>query len=134
MKVFKITIKVLPRSLTRICSQLICVSVIYSVYTKPMVSLFFRNTFVQSVLRAIFHCFQQVIILDEFFEQVIEVEQKIIIRNSNLLFQFSDHNNNLLVLKLWKSKHSVIIFNKVLVSLTIPVWYIHHDKCMLYQS
>ena len=48
------------------------------------------------------------------FEQVIEVEQKIIIRNSNLLFQFSDHNNNLLVLKLWKSKRSVIIFNKVL--------------------
>ncbi|CAH3105517.1 unnamed protein product, partial [Porites lobata] len=35
-KVFKITINVLPRSLTRICSQLICVSVISSVYTKPI--------------------------------------------------------------------------------------------------
>ena len=48
-----------------------------------------------------------------FKEQVIEVEQKIIIRNNNLLFQFSDHNNNLLVLKLWKSTRSVYIFNKV---------------------
>ena len=35
--------------------------------------------------------------------QVVEVEQKIIIRNNNLSFQFSDHNKNLLVLKLWKS-------------------------------
>ncbi|CAH3030338.1 unnamed protein product, partial [Porites evermanni] len=35
-KAFKITIKALPPSLTRICSQLICVSLIYSVYTKPM--------------------------------------------------------------------------------------------------
>ncbi|CAH3024644.1 unnamed protein product, partial [Porites evermanni] len=34
-KVFKITIKILPRSLTRICSQRTCLSVIYSVYTKP---------------------------------------------------------------------------------------------------
>ena len=41
------------------------------------------------------------------------MEQKIIIRNNNLLFQFNDHNNNLLVLKLWKSTRSVIIFNKV---------------------
>ena len=48
-----------------------------------------------------------------FKEQVIEVEQKIIIRNNNLLFQFSDHNNNLLDLKLWKSTRSVYIFNKV---------------------
>ena len=41
------------------------------------------------------------------------MEQKIIIRNNNLLFQFSDHNNNLLVLKLWKNTRSVIIFKKV---------------------
>ena len=82
------------------------------------------------------------------------MEQKIIIKNNNLLFQFSDHNNNLLVLKLWKITRSVIIFNKVsaikpyfflcciflfnnfgvsfLVSLTILVWYIHQDNCMLY--
>ena len=39
------------------------------------------------------------------------MEQKIIIRNNNLLFQFSDHNNNnLLVLELWKSTRSVIVF------------------------
>ena len=41
------------------------------------------------------------------------MEQKVIIRNNNLLFQFSDHNNNLLVLKQWKSKRSVIISNKL---------------------
>ena len=41
------------------------------------------------------------------------MEQKIIIKNNNLLFQFSDHDNNLLVLKLWKSKRSVIISNKL---------------------
>ena len=39
------------------------------------------------------------------------MEQKIIIRNNNLLFQFNDHNNNLLVQKLWKSTRSAIIFN-----------------------
>ena len=39
------------------------------------------------------------------------MEQKIIIGNNNLLFQFSDHNNNnLLVLELWKSTRSVIVF------------------------
>ena len=53
-KVFKITIKLLPRSLTRICSQLICVSIIFSVYTKPMVSSFFAQ---HTALHAIFHCF-----------------------------------------------------------------------------
>ena len=37
------------------------------------------------------------------------MEQKIITTNNNLLFQFSDHNNNLLALKLWKSARSVII-------------------------
>ena len=36
------------------------------------------------------------------------MQQKIIITNNNLLFQFSDHNN-LLVPKLWKSTRSVII-------------------------
>ena len=83
------------------------------------------------------------------------MEQKIIIRNNNLLFQFNDHNNNLLVQKLWKSTRSVIIFNKAsrihisiflfilhlfsnnfdvkfLASLTILVWYIHQDNCMMY--
>ena len=110
-KVFKITIKVLPRSLTRICSQLICVSVVYSVYTKPMVSSFLHNTCTvgQSGLHAIFHCFKQVIMLNKFKGKVVEVEQKIIIKNNNLLFQFSDHNNNLLLLKPWKSTQSVII-------------------------
>ena len=40
--------------------------------------------------------------------------QKIIIRNNNLLFQFSGQNNNLLVsLKLWKITRSVIIFKNV---------------------
>ena len=37
------------------------------------------------------------------------MEQKIIITNNNLLFQFSDHNNNLLALKLWRSARSIII-------------------------
>ena len=42
------------------------------------------------------------------------MEQKIIIRNNNLLFQFSGHNNNLLVsLKLWKITRSNIIFKNV---------------------
>jgi len=35
-------------------------------------------------------------------EQVIEEEQEVIIRNNNLLFHFSGHNKDLLVLKLWK--------------------------------
>ena len=39
--------------------------------------------------------------------------KQIIITNNNLLFQFSDHNNNLPVLKLWKRTRSVIIFKKV---------------------
>ena len=34
--------------------------------------------------------------------QATDVEQGIIITNNNLLFHFSDHNNNLLVLKQWK--------------------------------
>ena len=34
--------------------------------------------------------------------QVTDVEQEIIITNNNLLFHFSGHNNNLLVLKQWK--------------------------------
>ena len=78
-----------------------------------MVSSFFaqHSRLVES--SAIFHCFEQVIILHKIQEQVIEVEQKIIITNNNLLFQFSDHNNNLLVLKLWKNTRSVIIFKKV---------------------
>ena len=38
------------------------------------------------------------------------MEQKIIIRSNNLLFQFSDLNNNLVVLNLWKSTRSVIVF------------------------
>ena len=53
--------------------------------------------------------FEQVIILDKFQEQVVELQQKIIITNDNLLFQFGDHNNNLLVPKLWKRTRSVII-------------------------
>ena len=84
------------------------------------------------------------------------MEQKIITRNNNLLFQFNDHNNNLQVKKLWENTRSVIIFNKVsrlsdkaiflfklhlfpnnfhvtlLASLTILVWYIHQDNCMMY--
>ena len=55
-----------------------------------------HNTVSKSGLHAIFHCFEQVVILNKFQEQVVEVEQKIIIRNNKLLFQFSDHNNNLL--------------------------------------
>ena len=39
------------------------------------------------------------------------MEKKTIIRNNNLLFQFSGHDNNLMVLKLWKSTRWVIIFN-----------------------
>ena len=34
--------------------------------------------------------------------QVTDVEREIIITNNNLLFQFSGHNNDLLVLKQWK--------------------------------
>ena len=34
--------------------------------------------------------------------QVTDVEQEIIITNNNLLFHFSGHNNDLLVLKQWK--------------------------------
>ena len=34
--------------------------------------------------------------------QVTDVEQEVIITNNNLLFHFSDHNNDLLVLKQWK--------------------------------
>ena len=78
-----------------------------------MVSSFFAQHSRLVDSSPIFHCFEQVIILDKFWEQVAEVKQKIIIRNNNLLFQFSDHNNNLLVLNLWKSTRSVIIFNKV---------------------
>ena len=82
------------------------------------------------------------------------MEQKIIIRNKNLLFQLSDHNNNLLVLKLWKSTRLVIILIRsrgfaisyisfhvacssanfdvrFVVSLKILVWYIHPDNCIL---
>ena len=84
------------------------------------------------------------------------MEQKIIITNNNLLFQFSDHNNNLLALKLWKSARSVIIlissrgsaikiyfFSRSMflsknfdvsfvLSLNILVWYIRQHNCMLY--
>ena len=35
-------------------------------------------------------------------EQVIEVAQEVILTNYNLLFHFSGHNNDLLVLKQWK--------------------------------
>ena len=76
------------------------------------------------------------------------MEQKIIITNNNLLFQFSDHNNNLLALKLWRSARSVIIlissrasairlsfFPKIdvsfVLSLNILVWYIRQHNCML---
>ena len=31
-------------------------------------------------------------------------EQEVTIRNNNLLFHFSGHNNELLVLKLWKGE------------------------------
>jgi len=34
--------------------------------------------------------------------QVTDVEQEVIITNNNLLFHFSGHNNDLLVLKQWK--------------------------------
>ena len=34
--------------------------------------------------------------------QVTDVEQEVIITNSNLLLHFSGHNNDLLVLKQWK--------------------------------
>ena len=84
------------------------------------------------------------------------MEQKIIITNNNLLFQFSDHNNNLLALKLWKSARSVIIlissrasaiklyfFSRSMflsknfdvsfvLSLNILVWYIRQHNGMLY--
>ena len=84
------------------------------------------------------------------------MEQKIIITNNNLLFQFSDHNNNLLALKLWKSARSVIILIRsrgsaiklyffsrsmflsknfdvsFVLSLNILVWYIRQHNCMLY--
>ena len=33
--------------------------------------------------------------------QVTDVEQEVIITNNNLLFHFSGHNNDLLVLKQW---------------------------------
>ena len=89
--------------------------------------------------------------------QVVEVEQKIIIRNINLSFQFSDHNKNLLVLKLWKStKYALGHYSKkrsrgstiklyffscwiflsknfdvsFFVTLTILVWYINKENMM----
>ena len=36
-------------------------------------------------------------------EQVTDLEEEVIITNNNLLFQFSVHNKDLLVLKQWKS-------------------------------
>ena len=82
------------------------------------------------------------------------MQQKIIITNNNLLFQFSDHNNNLLVPKLWKSASSVIILIRSRGSaiklyffscsmflsktfdvgfvLNILVWYIRQHNCVLY--
>ena len=35
-------------------------------------------------------------------EQVTDLEEEVIITNNNLLFQFSVHNKDLLVLKQWK--------------------------------
>ena len=84
------------------------------------------------------------------------MEQKIIIRNNKLLFQFSDHNNNLLFknygkVRAWslfliRSRGSsiklyffscYIFFHgnfevRFKASLTILVWYIHQENCMLY--
>ena len=84
------------------------------------------------------------------------MEQKIIIRNNELLFQFSDHNDNLLfknygkvharLLFLIRSQGSLIklfffscyiFFHgnsevRFMASLTILVWYIHQENCMLY--
>ena len=46
-------------------------------------------------------------------EQVIEVEQEVIMTNYNLLFHFSGHNNDLLVLKQWKG---------VFIQIMHPLW------------
>ena len=61
----------------------LCVCHLFSIYQT-------YGKFIFCTTHAIFHCFQKVIILDKSWEQVVEVKQKIIIRNANLLFQFSD--------------------------------------------
>ena len=58
------------------------------------------------------------------------MEQKIIITNNNLLFQFSDHNNNLLALKLWKSARSVII----LIRSRSPAIKLYFFSCSMFLS
>ena len=129
-KVFKITIKVLPRSLTRICSQLICVSIIFSVYTQPMVSSFFaqHSRLVGSLCNFPLFWF-------------VEVKQKIIIRNNNLLFKIrwpyympagSKTIKKYALGHYFVASFFALISSKILVSLTILVWYIHQDNHILY--
>ena len=64
----------------------LCVSHLFSIYQTYGKFIFCKT----QGLHAIFHSFKQIIILDKSWEQVVEVKQKIIIRNTNLLFQFSD--------------------------------------------
>ena len=45
-------------------------------------------------------------------EQATEIKKGVIIMNNNLLFDFSSHNNDLLVLKQWKGA-----FNRIMNSL-----------------
>ena len=45
-------------------------------------------------------------------EQATEIKKGVIITNNNLLFDFSSHNSDLLVLKQWKGA-----FNRIMPSL-----------------
>ena len=45
-------------------------------------------------------------------EQATEIKKGVIIMNNKLLFDFSGHNNDLLVLKQWKGA-----FNRIMTSL-----------------
>ena len=47
-------------------------------------------------------------------EQATEIKKGVIIRSSNLLFDFSGHNNDLLVLKQLKGA-----FNRIMISLSV---------------
>ena len=49
-------------------------------------------------------------------EQATEIKQGVIVTNNNLLFHFSGHNNDLLVLKQWKGA-----FNRIMPSLFSPL-------------
>ena len=83
------------------------------------------------------------------------MEQKIIIRNNKLLFQFSDHNNllfknygkvrarSLFLIRSRGSSIKLYFFScyiffqenlkvRFMASLTILVWYIYQKNCMLY--